>query len=60
MYARRTCSFFPEQECDLECGLVVVVHVSRNLTQLPRKFSSVHMRVFELVAHCNVDNAHNH
>ena len=42
---------FSEQECDLVTVLVLI-----NLTLLLRKSCSVHMTVFEIVAHRNVDN----
>ena len=51
MYVRRTRSFFPEQECNPVTELV-----SKNLTLLPRKSCSVHMTVFEIVVHRNVEN----
>ena len=51
MYARRTRIFFSEQECD-----PVTVLVSIHLALLLRKSCSVHMTVFEIVTHRNVDN----
>ena len=44
MYAMRTCSFFPEQECSTVSVLVCI-----NLTLLPKKSCNVHMTVFEIV-----------
>ena len=43
-------------------AVAVAVHVSGNLSLLQRKSCSVHLRVFELVAHYNVDivGLHNH
>ena len=43
--------FFPEQECNL-----VTVLAGLNLALLLEQLCKVHTRVFEIVAHCNVDN----
>ena len=43
--------FFPEQECNLVTVLVWI-----NLALLLERLCKVHMRVFEIVAHRNVDN----
>ena len=51
MHVRRTRILFPEQECNL-----VTVLVGLNLVLLLKEVSKVHMRVFEIVAHHNVDN----
>ena len=51
MHARRASIFFPEQECNL-----IPVLVWLNLTLLLKKMCKMHIRVFEIVAHRNVDN----
>ena len=48
---RGVCVVFPEKEFD-----PVTVLVSINLTLILRKSFSVHMTVFEIVVHHNVDN----
>ena len=49
MYARRTRSFFREYD-------PVTVLVCTNLTLLLRKSCNVHMTVFKILVHRNVDN----
>ena len=53
MYARLRAYvyFFPEQECDpiMKCDPI-------NLTLLLKKLCSVHITMFEIVVHRNVDN----
>ena len=51
MHARSTRIFFPWQECNLDTVLVRL-----NLVLLLKKMCKVHLRVFEIVAHRNVDN----
>ena len=51
MHARAYAYFLPEQECNL-----VTVLVCLNLALIIEKLCKMHMRVFEIVAHRNVDN----
>ena len=51
MHARRTRIFFPDQECN-----PVTASACLNLAFILEKLCKVHMRVFEIVAHRNVDN----
>ena len=51
MHARRTRIFFLKQECNL-----VTVLVWLNLALLLKQLCKMHMRVFDIVAHRNVDN----
>ena len=54
MHARRTRIFIPEQECNLVYSNSACMTKSSLVTD--KKMCKVHMRVFEIVAHRNVDN----
>ena len=51
MYAKRTRSFFVTARMQFSNSVRM-----KKITLLLRKSCSVHMTVFEIVAHCNVDN----
>ena len=51
MHARRTRIFFPEQVCNL---VTVLVRLKSSFVT-ESKMCKLHMRVFEIVAHRNVD-----
>ena len=53
MHARRTRIFFPEQVCNLVTVLYNCMTKSSFVTE--NKMCKLHMRVFEIVAHRNVD-----
>ena len=55
MDAKRTSNIFPKQESN-----PVTVFVRINLNLLLRKSCSVHMTLFEIVGHRNVDNWYNY
>ena len=50
MHGRRTRILFPEQECNL-----VTTRMTKS-SFVTKKMCKVHMGVFEIVAHRNVDN----
>ena len=57
MHARRTRIFFPEQECNLVDLTAKLLGL--NLALILGKLCKVHTRVFEIVAHRNVEIGHN-
>ena len=53
MHARCTRIFFPEQKSNL---VAVLACLTKSSFVTEKKMCKVHMRVFEIVAHRNVDN----